>query len=78
MINEIELQTSHEPDVVLNLCADHKFFFPTFTPFVIVSEENENSFYIYGELSSFFSVFDVQAKVSKVYSSQLRILHNAL
>lgn len=65
MINEIKLETSHEADVVLALSADHKFFFPTFTPFTIVSEENESSFYVYAELTSLFSAFDVLAKVRK-------------
>lgn len=65
MLNEVKLETSHEPDVVLYLSADQKFFFPTFTPFTIIMEENENSFYIYGELASLFSTFDIQAKVRK-------------
>ncbi|WP_054836308.1 STK_08120 family protein [Metallosphaera hakonensis] len=60
--------TKHEPDVVLNLSSDPNFFFGTFTPFKIINFENENTFYIYGEIASTFSLVDIEAKVARFVS----------
>ncbi len=69
MNNKVVIESSFEKDVMLKLFSDQKFFFTNFTPFVIVNEENENIFYIYGELYSIFSAFDVEARVRKYISS---------
>ena len=68
MTDKVIIPSQVEKDVVLKLFSDHKFFFTNFTPFVIVSEESDNVFYIRGELYSLFSAFDVEARVRKFVS----------
>jgi len=69
--NKIVIQSSVARDVIFKLFSDQKFFFTNFTPFTIVKEDNENVFYIYAELYSMFSAFDVEAKVRKYISSDV-------
>ncbi|QIW22947.1 DUF3211 domain-containing protein [Sulfolobus sp. S-194] len=64
-----KFETSHEREVVFQILSDHTFFFKNFTPFkFIFPSDEENVFYIYGELSSLFSVFPAEAKVRKFVS----------
>ncbi|BDC17582.1 STK_08120 family protein [Acidianus sp. HS-5] len=70
MNNKVVISSSFEKDVMLKLFSNQKFFFTNFTPFIIVNEENENVFYIYGELYSIFSAFDVEARVRKYVSTE--------
>ncbi|BFH73118.1 DUF3211 domain-containing protein [Sulfurisphaera javensis] len=65
----IKIITSHERDVVYNILSDHVFFFKNLTPFkFIFPSEEENVFYVYGEIPSIFSVFPAEAKVRKFVS----------
>ncbi|BBL48055.1 DUF3211 domain-containing protein [Metallosphaera sedula] len=65
----IQISSKHEPNVILSLFSDPKFFFETLLQFKIMDFENQNTFFVYGELTSFFSLVDIEAKVTRYISN---------
>ncbi|ABP96046.1 MULTISPECIES: DUF3211 domain-containing protein [Metallosphaera] len=65
----IQISSKHEPNVILSLFSDPKFFFETLLQFKIMDFENQNTFFVYGELTSLFSLVDIEAKVTRYISN---------
>ncbi|BCS91597.1 STK_08120 family protein [Metallosphaera javensis (ex Sakai et al. 2022)] len=63
------VQSKHEPDIIVALFSDPKFFFETLLQFKIMGFENQNNFFIYGELTSLLSLVDIEAKVTRYVSN---------
>ena len=66
----IKISSKHEPNVILSLFSDPKFFFETLLQFKIMDFENQNTFFVYGELTSLFSLVDIDAKVTRYISNK--------
>ncbi|MCG3108715.1 hypothetical protein L3N51_01000 [Metallosphaera sp. J1] len=64
----VSVQSKHEPDIIIALFSDPKFFFEMLLQFKIMEFENQNNFFIYGELTSLFSLVDIEAKVTRYVS----------